>query len=80
MPLFISMLQMGELMNVVDNLMPNDWPNRLAYKVWNDLMEEFDPKDTLTEMSLATQLTSLMLKNNEKPKKLLKKLAAIEVK
>ena len=80
MSMFVSMLQTEELMNAVDNSTSNAWPNGLAYKVWNDLMEEYDPKDTLTEMSLTTQLTSLTFKKNENPKKLLKKLAAIEVK
>ena len=55
-----------------------DWPTGKAYKVWERLLEDYQPDDITSEVELESAIMNIMLAKGANPKSLMDKLASLE--
>ena len=58
--------------------MDDDWPGGVAYKVVENLLEIYQPKDNVTEVEVYERLLSVKMKPKEDPKTLFEQVASIQ--
>ncbi len=80
MNLLTVMMEENDLMlMMVDSAKSKEWPNGLAYVLWEKLLKKFKPSDEVAKAEQTVKLLSLKLKKVGDPSELELKIASIEV-
>jgi hypothetical protein len=69
----------GDMMGVVHKSKSQDWPNGLAWKITEQLEEQFAPKDLASKTELRVALNQVKMGKKEDPRELFENLAGIEM-
>ena len=67
----------NEMLGMIEQLKTPEFPGGLACKVWEALLEEYQPDDTIASAEMLRVLTNLKLGKNENPKQLGLRMAKI---
>ena len=69
----------NDLLDVLTAGITKDYPNGLAYKMWEKLHKKFMPSDIVTNVELITRLMGVMITDEEHPDKLFSEILKTEV-
>jgi hypothetical protein len=57
-----------------------DFPSRKAWKLWQEMKDEYNPDDSITEAELKLAMSRLQLNKKKNPRKIIEKIASCKVK
>ena len=66
------------LLNKVYACQDDNWPEGMAWKVIESLLEEYQPKDRISKVEMRRRLNKVKMGKKDNPKVLFEQLAAIE--
>jgi hypothetical protein len=75
-------VMMGEndlMLMMVESATNKEWPNELAYSLWEKLIMIFKPSDQVAKAEQTAKLLSLKLKKGEDPSELELRIASLEL-
>jgi len=77
----IMALKTPEMMNkiMLEQTRDVEWPNGISTNMWNAILDDEKPEDAIAEMKMEDDLRKIDLPRDNDPKKLLAKMAAIQV-
>lgn len=77
--LTVMMAEDDLMLMMVDSVKSTDWPDGLAYVLWEKLLRKFKPSDQVAKAEQTAKLLSLKLKKGGDPSELELKIASIEL-
>jgi len=76
--LTVMMAENDLMLMMVESAKSKDWPDGLAYVLWDKLLKKFKPFDQVAKAEQTAKLLNLKLKKGEDPSELELKIASIE--